>query len=1762
MSLEGAGLGIDPNGQTNPNSHETYYGIEMTGVEHVQLRLSGGNDSFTINDDACVGTCTFTDSSHHAFTPSLLPAPELEVYGGGGDDSFTVTGIGAATTIAGGPGNDAVTVRSPAADLMSILGRLTVDGNNDLVTQVTPVLDTDSQKIVHDFLTTPLVVTPIAGTCQVVPNQTGSCSGSTTGSVYYQAAFVPILADTDSTPGNGSALDVRTVIITSDGTLLQQLVQQRGVLEYGIQAVGQQKRDSFNNLLWLDPSGAETTTNTGVQDIVILHVGDTGYPGSPIWLDAQGHQTTTNTGIPVIVDVPAGTTGARQVFVDPSFNKVFSSSGANVLANGNFSTFVPSNGTGGSWTSTNIDYAGGWFPYGYFILNSNGAGNTDPTISQTMTNLLPGITYTVSGQFINVYSQYGSPATSASFAATVTAPFGTGSQTLGQVTKTKNQGATWSPFSFNFTATGTQATLYLAGETNGIDASYAVYGITVIPINAPSYVTDFGTGSVNLWIDKAGRETSDSSQTGKPSLFPVYATQLVPFVRIADVINSGYGGSDTLTIVSTGSSTDLNATLATYQIAVDQLSAGLPVLHGNDALPSGVTSYYQHPTAAFYFGGEAVLDPFTGVQLTYAGGEPVRDLFTGAVLTDPFGVALVHAAGDPMLHIAGEPVVHQRGEDQLYVGGEPVFDETGNQVFTGLQPFTHDADQGVIQNRRSTVYDLIQANGSPVAINAPTFNAPSQAFANGISTATVLDVTALANYTLKSGDQVSVTVYDGTDIYNLASSEYTVSGNQVLLNNLAHPTSDAVIVKLVIATPALHASGDLQQYYGDEAALAGQPIIDATGLPTRDSHNVVVTYTGTTFTASESETHVYQPGQKISLLAPPLTGSVGVVVGGVTLGSGDFTVSGGLLTITKPGLTAGLNAVVTYTAGVATETKHESYYYVPPATGHQSILLGTTPVTGPAVQVSIGGVILAPNVDFTISGHTLTILRSSGLTGGAQILVTYVGPVLHGRGDPVWVQATTGTGYVEATYSGGQPVLTLGNEPLLYRGGEQDYYSTTDHVQVAQTVNRLTVTGTGGLPADILYGGLGSVSLSLGSGNDLVTVAATHTGSTTIDTGAGNDRVAVRSISGATTVLTSGGNDTVYVGSEAGQWPGGFTNVRGNANGIAAALVVDGGTGTDVVTVDDTFDTTNNNGTLTSSLLSGIFGGVGGTLGYSNLEELDINLGLAAASNTFTIKSTHGSQTLAASTNVTLGLGNDTVNVQAIAGPTTISTGDGNDTVNVGSTTGNGGDPVVGSTLDSILNALLTVNAGTGADTLQAYDSGETSANTGELEPAALTGLGMTLGIAYQGFETLNLWLSNGADHFYVGGTPAGSTLTLNAGSETPQLNQYSDVINIGGTGGQATIQGGGGNDDIRVNYDANGNQTFRNGLGGTLTLQGGPDGDLYEIGLSGLPGSAGPLTLINVEEVAAATDTGVNQLRIFGTDNPDFFLLRANALYGFVAALQEDSQGLPVANGTMERVNYDGGINGNLEIEGRDGNDTFVLDDTLAPTTIFGGDGNDTFQIGQVYASPRDGSNPDNGLNDGLGLYGTNDYFSTIQTTQGYLSNGISQTATLFGGNGDDSFTVYHNTAELFLFGEADDDTFRVRSFVRVNPNDPRAPFTNINGGAGADFITYTVDAPVRIDGGDGLDTLVVVGSDFGDTYVVTDKGVFGAGLYVTFQNVEKVTVDGQEGNDIFYVQSTSPDVILELVGGKGSDTFNIGGGPAAGRSRSSRTASPATAA
>src|SRR5262249_37323433 len=168
--------------------------------------------------------------------------------------------------------------------------------------------------------------------------------------------------------------------------------------------------------------------------------------------------------------------------------------------------------------------------------------------------------------------------------------------------------------------------------------------------------------------------------------------------------------------------------------------------------------------AETYFGGERVVDPFTGDALNWKGGEKIADLFhrnadgSPIYLTDPEGHFLLHAKDDPMLHIVGDPVVHLRGEVQTYLGGEAVTDEQGNPVYTGSSPFLHVPDQGKIQDRLQQVYGLRNPDGSLVAINANTYVATTIA-RSGLSASTSFTVAEFFGtaYALGAEDLLSVT---------------------------------------------------------------------------------------------------------------------------------------------------------------------------------------------------------------------------------------------------------------------------------------------------------------------------------------------------------------------------------------------------------------------------------------------------------------------------------------------------------------------------------------------------------------------------------------------------------------------------------------------------------------------------------------------------------------------------------------------------------------------------------------------------------------------------------------------------------------------------------------------------------------------------------------------------------------------------------------------------------------------------------------------
>ena len=165
-----------------------------------------------------------------------------------------------------------------------------------------------------------------------------------------------------------------------------------------------------------------------------------------------------------------------------------------------------------------------------------------------------------------------------------------------------------------------------------------------------------------------------------------------------------------------------------------------------------------------------------------------------------------------------------------------------------------------------------------------------------------------------------------------------------------------------------------------------------------------------------------------------------------------------------------------------------------------------------------------------------------------------------------------------------------------------------------------------------------------------------------------------------------------------------------------------------------------------------------------------------------------------------------------------------------------------------------------------------------------------------------------------------------------------------------------GGNDVIRVNFDADGaRRPSRNGIGGAAhAARPGRQRPLRDRPLR--QGVADrPADPIVVDDAAPARDLGVNQLRIFGTNDADFFLLRANlqrtsGIGRRLRGRREPRSRCRAASSSASTTTARS--TAASQIFGRDGDDTFVLDDNLAPTTIFGDAGDDTFQVGQVFQS------------------------------------------------------------------------------------------------------------------------------------------------------------------------------------------------------------------
>lgn len=376
------------------------------------------------------------------------------------------------------------------------------------------------------------------------------------------------------------------------------------------------------------------------------------------------------------------------------------------------------------------------------------------------------------------------------------------------------------------------------------------------------------------------------------------------------------------------------------------------------------------------------------------------------------------------------------------------------------------------------------------------------------------------------------------------------------------------------------------------------------------------------------------------------------------------------------------------------------------------------------------------------------------------------------------------------------------------------------------------------VPHDTLTGGQGNDTLLASIGNDLL---VGDLGDDNLDGGDGND-----------TLFGGGGHDTLN-----------GANGEDSLFGQGGHDVVEGGNGNDELIwrgEGDGNDTLDGGANGNSGIVRGDSGADIFAIGQ------DVNGNLTVTEGSFSVTFLNS-----ANVNVNGNNGNDTVTVGDISSAGLFAL-----TVNGGS-----GDDVINASAGSLISTKMTLNGGTGQDTITGSSAGETI-NGDDDDDSLLGGGGNDTISGGDGDDSMN---GDAGDDVVDGG--AGNDI-VNGGTGNDSLIGGSDQDTLDGQDGDDTLLGGFGDDNLLGNR---GNDSLLGGLG-----------------LDTLIGAAGNDTL----------DGGRNDDVLLGNSGND--KLRGN-------------------HGNDRLV----GRNGDDELNGGDGDDTIIAGD--GNDGINGGDGNDFLQ-------------------------------------------------------------------------------------------------------------------------------------------------------------------------------------------------------------------------
>ena len=216
-------------------------------------------------------------------------------------------------------------------------------------------------------------------------------------------------------------------------------------------------------------------------------------------------------------------------------------------------------------------------------------------------------------------------------------------------------------------------------------------------------------------------------------------------------------------------------------------------------------------------------------------------------------------------------------------------------------------------------------------------------------------------------------------------------------------------------------------------------------------------------------------------------------------------------------------------------------------------------------------------------------------------------------------------------------------------------------------------------------------------------------------------------------------------------------------------------------------------------------------------------------------------------------------------------------------------------------------------------------------------------------------------------------------------------------------------------------------------------------------------------------------------------------------------------------------------------GDDFVSVEDSLVRTSIELGDGKDTISVG-VVDQQKDASN--------------------INVVNSYTP-GNRDMMVVYGGDGDDVFDIHYHQASLHLYGENDNDLFSVFSYlVDVSDENPaNNADLSIVSGEGDDSLDdqtqpvdennydYLYSGELKIDGGAGIDSFALVGTDIGDEVIITSNFIAGMGHYIELANIETIVIRTLGGDDTISIYSLPENVQLIINTGDDNDTINFGG-------------------